>query len=203
MSEVGIKDDEIAVEQANALDEIIDISTILPIVILLSACSTSYIPVTDQSTNYDFSTITTYNIVGDKELKNPLISDIDRVRIDKGINTTLQSRGKVQTTQSKAGVLISYFIVTKDKVKFNSMYTGGYYGNSGCYRCASNIGVTHISTRDYVEGTIVVDIIDNSSKQSIWRSTLVKPLKEYETSKERDLAIQQSVEVMFKNLPLS
>ena len=62
----------------------------------------------------------TYNIVGDSELKNPLISDMDRVRIDNGINTTLQSKGKVQITESKADVLISYFIVTKDKVKINS-----------------------------------------------------------------------------------
>lgn len=176
---------------------------ILPIVLLLGACSTSYTPVNDQATNYDFSSINTYNIIGDDELKNPFISDIDRVRIDNSIDSTLQGKGKSQTTQSKADVLISYFVVTKDKVKVSGSYSGGYYGHNGCYRCVSGVSVNHINTRDYVEGTIIVDVIDQTSKQSVWRSTLVKPLKDYDTSVERDQAIQLSVESMFKNLPLS
>jgi len=175
----------------------------LPIVFLLGACSSSYTPITDQSTNYDFASISTYNIVGDDELKNPLISDMDRVRIDKSIFITLQGKGKTQTTQTNADVLISYFVVTKDKVKVSGSYSGGYYGHSGCYRCVSGVGVTHINTRDYVEGTIVVDVIDNTSKQSVWRSTLIKPLKDFDSSAERDQAVQLSVESMFKDLPLS
>lgn len=176
---------------------------VLPIVLLVGACSTSYTPVTDQANNYDFSSINTYHIVGDDKLKNPLISDMDRTRIDKGIFTSMQSKGKTQTTQAKADVLISYFVVTKDKVKVSSSYSGGYYGHSGCYRCVSGVGVTHVNTKNYIEGTIVVDVIDNTSKQSVWRSTLIKPLKDYDSSIERDQAVQLSVESMFKDLPLS
>lgn len=176
---------------------------IVPAILLLGACSTSYTPVTDQASNYDFASITSYSIVGDDEIRNPMISDMDRTRIDNSINHTLQNKGKSDSTEAKADVLISYFIVTKDKVKVTGSYSGGYYGNSGCYRCASGVGLTHINTRDYVEGTIVVDVIDNSTKQSIWRSTLTKPLKDYDNSAERDQAIQQSVQNMFKDLPLS
>lgn len=78
--------------------------------------------------------------------------------------------------QSKTDILISYFIVTKDKIKINASYSDGHYGQ-GCYRCGYGYGGggSHVSTRDYVEGTLVMDNIDNDTKLNVYRSTLTKP----------------------------
>ena len=172
----------------------------LPLVLLLGACSSNYVPETDQSSSYDFSKIETYSVIGDEQLKNPMFSDIDRARFDAAIDISMQQHNIEEVSPEKADVLVSYFVVTKDKVKVNSSYSGGYA--SSCYRCGNGYGggVTHISTRNYVEGTLVLDIIDNDSKLSIYRSTLTKPLKSYETAEERQQAMNKAVSDMMQSL---
>jgi hypothetical protein len=169
-------------------------------VLLLGACSSSYVPETDQSSSYDFSTVQTYNVIGDQQLKNPMFSDIDRERFDAAIDISMQQRNVEEVSGEKADVLVSYFVVTKDKVKVNSSYSGGYASN--CYRCGYGGGVSHINTRNYVEGTLVVDIIDNDTNKSVYRSTLTKPLKSYETAQEREQAINKVVSDMMQQLPI-
>ena len=173
-------------------------------VLLLGACSTVYTPESDKSMNYDFATVKSYHVIGDQQLKNPMFSDIDRSRLETAIDSEMQQRGKFEVGVDKADILVSYFVVTKDKVKVNSSYSGGYYGG-GCYRCGYGYGggVSNISTRNYVEGTLVVDIIDNETKLSVYRSTLTKPLKSYDTVQEREQAINKVISDMIKPLPFS
>jgi len=175
---------------------------VLSSVFLLGACSTNYVPETDQSSSYDFSKVETYSVIGDEQLKNPMFSDIDRERFEAAIDISMEQRNVEEVNPDKADVLVSYFVVTKDKVKVNSTYSGGYA--SSCYRCgyAYGGGVSHISTRNYVEGTLVVDIIDNNTERSVYRSTLTKPLKSYETTKEREQAINKAVKDMMEKLPV-
>ncbi len=177
---------------------------VVPMVLLLGACSTTYTPETDKSSTYDFASVKSYHVIGDQQLKNPMFSDIDRNRLETAIDDQMKQRGKLEVEQSKADILVSYFIVTKDKVKVNTSSSGGYYGH-GCYRCGYGygVGVTHVSTRDYVEGTLVVDIIDNDSQQSVYRSVLTKPIKSFDTAQEREQAINKMVSDMIKPLPVS
>ncbi|KGJ89774.1 DUF4136 domain-containing protein [Colwellia psychrerythraea] len=172
----------------------------LPLVLLLGACSSNYVPETDQSSTYDFSKIETYSVIGDEQLKNPMFSDIDRERFDAAIDISMQQHSIEEVSVEQADVLVSYFVVTKDKVKVSS--NGGYASN--CYRCGYSYGggVTHISSRNYVEGTLVFDIVDNKTNHSVYRSTLTKPLKSYETAEERQQAINKVVSDMMQKLQL-
>jgi hypothetical protein len=177
---------------------------IIPIVLLLGACSTTYTPEVDKNSSYDFASVKSYHVVGDQQLKNPMFSDIDRGRLEIAIDNQMNNKGKSEVAQDKADVLVSYFIVTKDKVKVNTHHSAGYYGG-GCYRCGYGYGggVTHVSTRDYVEGTLVMDIIDNDTKQSVYRSILTKPLSSFDTVQEREEAINKTVKDMIALLPVS
>lgn len=175
---------------------------VLSTALLLSACSTNYTPESDQSSQYDFSSIKTYSVIGDEQYKNPMFSDIDRVRFDSAIDDSMQQRGKFKVSESEADVLVSYFVVTKDKIKINSTYSGGYYGH-GYGHSGYGGSISNISTRNYVEGTLVLDVIDNKTKQSVYRSTLVKPIKSYDSIEERKQAINTVVNKMFKALPIS
>ncbi len=170
-------------------------------VLLLGACSTNYVPETDQSSSYNFANVDTYSVIGDEQLKNPMFSDIGRKRFDAAIDISMQQRNVEEVSADKADVLVSYFVVTKGKIKVNSTYSAGY---SSCYRCgyAYGGGATHINTRNYVEGTLVVDIIDNDTNRSVYRSTLTKPLKSYETAQEREQAINKVVKDMMEKLPV-
>lgn len=175
----------------------------LPLILLLGACSSNYVPETDKSSSYNFSTVKTYSVIGDEQLKNPMFSDIDRERFDAAIDISMKQHNVKEVSPEQADVLVSYFVVTKDKVKVNASTNAAY--SWSCYRCGYGYGggVTHINTRNYVEGTLVVDIIDNKSNRSVYRSTLTKPLKSYETVQEREQAINQAVSDMMQKLPLS
>ncbi len=170
---------------------------ILPVILVLGACSTTYTPETDQSSDYNFSTAKTFNVVGDDKLKNPMISDINRSRIDSALITSLTKQGKTAVNKNSADVLISYFIVTKDKVKVTSSYSGRY----GRYGVHGYGGLSGIDARDYVEGTLIIDVIDNESQKTIWRSTLTKSLKSYGNAAERELAINNAVSSMMESFP--
>ena len=169
-------------------------------VLLLGACSSSYVPDTDQSSSYDFSSVDTYSVIGDEQLKNPMFSDIDRERFDAAIDISMQQHSVEEVSADKADVLVSYFVVTKDKVKVSASYNAGYA--SSCYRCGYGGGVSHVNTRHYVEGTLVVDIIDSETNKSVYRSTLVKPLKSFDTAQEREQAINKVVSDMMEKLPV-
>lgn len=170
---------------------------ILPVILVLGACSTTSTPETDQSNDYNFSKAKTFNVVGDTKFKNPMISDINRSRIDSALISSLIKQGKTEANINSADVLISYFIVTKDKVKVSSNYSGSY----GRYSRYGIGGVSHIDARDYVEGTLVIDVIDNESQKTIWRSTLTKSLKSYDNSTERQSAINNAVSSMMESFP--
>ena len=163
----------------------------------MGACSTTYTPETDQSSSYDFSTVKTFSVKGDDHHNASLMSDINRERINIAVTAALTTQGKQEVNIKSADILISYFIVTKDKIKVNSNYNGSY-GRFGYY---GRVGVSHVDVRNYVEGTLVIDVIDNESQKIVWRSSLTKPLKHYQNNQERDDAVKKAVNSMIAQLP--
>ncbi|MFD2167554.1 DUF4136 domain-containing protein [Thalassotalea euphylliae] len=169
----------------------------LPLALIVSACSTTYAPKTDYSNSYNFAEVDSFAVIGDEHIKNPLLSDIDRSRLNNAIEDSLEQAGIEEASENEADVLVSYFVVTKDKTKVYSTHTGGYYGRYG-YSAADS---QQIHTRNYVEGTLIVDVIDRESMQSVWRSTLQKPIKHYDNTAEREAAINQAISSMMSTMP--
>ena len=172
---------------------------LLPVVLILGACSTTHTPTTDQVSNYEFNGLKTYALIGDKNLRNPLVSDIDRERIDNAINNALTAQGINAVDQETADITVSYYIVTKDKVRSYSHYGAT---RSACYSCGPRTTVIQTNTRSYVEGTLVLDVFDNKAEKSVWRSSLTKTLKKANSPEERDQAINEVVSAMLAELPL-
>ncbi|OUS31348.1 hypothetical protein A9Q98_02785 [Thalassotalea sp. 42_200_T64] len=175
---------------------------ILPFVVLLSACGTTYQAESDYNSAYNFKAVQSFHVIGDERLNNPLLSDMDRDRINVAIAESLSAQGKQLDNNQSADVLVEYFVITKDKTRVYSTPAAGY---SNCYRCGYGYGagMSNISTRDYVEGTIIVDVIDTDTKKTIWRSTLSKKLQDFDNATERNEAIKLAVNAIFKEFPAS
>ena len=173
---------------------------ILPFLMLLSACTTTLNAETDYSVDYDFNAIKSYHIVGDAAAENPMLSDINRDRLNKAIAENLNGKGLASADQSSADVSIQYFVFTKDKTKVTTMPTTVV---ANCYRCRYHaIGTAStVDVRQYTEGTLIVDVIDNKTTKTIWRSSLSKKMKNYDNAKERDEAVKISVEAIFREFP--
>lgn len=168
----------------------------------ITGCSTSPAANTDRNTDYDLSKVESYYIIGDENIKNPMISDIDRNRFNKAIDNEFSLNGLVNADNEAADVHVRYFVVTKDKVRVTSTGQSGYYGNNLRYGRAYgyNYAGPNLNTKKYTEGTFVIDIIDNKSNETVWRSTLVKPMKKYETAEEREQAVIDLINIMFVEL---
>ena len=177
------------------------------LVILLSitffaGCTTAPTAMTDRNEEYDFMAVKSYFIVGDKNLKNPMISDIDRSRFNEAISNEFNLRGLVSTDEKSADILINYFVVTKDKMKVTSSGHSGYYGTSSRYGRAYGYGygVPNVNAKNYTQGTFVIDVIDAKTHKAVWRSTLVKPVKNYDSIEERKQAVTDLINTMFADL---
>ena len=120
-----------------------------------------------------------------------MFSDIDRERFHEAIEKELDHRGLNLTEQKLADVLVSYFVVTKDKTK---IYANGY---NPTFATRNLYGYSHINTKNYTQGTLVIDLIDNKTKKTVWRSSLTKPVKNYRSSEEKEKAISTLISSMF------
>ena len=173
-------------------------TVLVTLTIILSACSSSYQPSTDKNVTYPFDEVSSYYIKGDQGQENIMLSDIDRQRFDASIGRELLAYGLTPKTSNDADIIVSYFLVTKDKTKAYANGHSPYYAYNSRYGHAVgySYGFPTINTKNYTEGTFVIDLIDNKSQQTVWRSTLKKSLKSYETPAEKDQAINELIEAM-------
>lgn len=168
----------------------------------VAGCTTAPTANSDRNEEYNFKAVKSYFIVGDKDLKNPMISDIDRSRFNDAISKELQLKGLVATDEKSADILISYFVVTKDKMKVNSTGHSAYYGRSsrGGSAFGYGYGGPNIHAKNYTEGTFVVDVIDTNTKETVWRSTLVKKVKNHDSIEQRKQAVTELFQTIFADL---
>ncbi|UMB55368.1 DUF4136 domain-containing protein [Lutibacter sp. A64] len=134
----------------------------LPLVLLFLVASCSSVKVTsDYDTSTDFSKYKTFAFYK-KGIDKVEISDLDKRRILKAIESELLAKGF--TKSENPDILVNIFTKARQKVDVysnNSMHIGWhpwYYG--------PNYGM-HISK--YTEGTLFVDLIDADKKELVWQ----------------------------------
>jgi hypothetical protein len=166
---------------------------ILFIASLLAACASGPPkPTVDFKSGYNFMAvkkIAMYRESGQVSGDNPLqLSDIQRGRIDTALTYALGNRGFQFTDDaSQADLLLSWHLVTQHKTDVRTYETpaygmgyGGYgrynrYSSYNCWSCAPTR--TEVMVQNYTQGTFIVDMIDPTMKQSVWRGVTQSRLK--------------------------
>ena len=124
---------------------------------ILSSCATVNVK-TDYDSHTDFSKYKTFAFYK-KGIDKAKISDIDKRRILRAIETNLKAKGmKLSKTPD---VLVSIFAKSEKHVDVYNNYNGWYpyYYNSYWRNNISN----------YTEGTLFIDLIDAKEKTLIWQ----------------------------------
>ena len=121
---------------------------------------------------------------GDPRVDN----DIIQARIKAGVDAALQSKGYRPADPSTATLLVQYHIGLQNKQDTSVDTFGGGMGPAGVacgirgciggfgwgmYGPPMDIDVRHT---DYVEGTVMLDLIDRASGKLAWRATSTKRL---------------------------
>ena len=151
----------------------------------------------DYDSAVDFSAYRTYawlpvdqEITGDQRVDNALV---DR-RIRTAVEARLRSQGYTTPVNGKPDFYVAYRVAVKDRMRGSS--TQRYIGD---FAYGTHTTITDI--QPYNEGDLVVDVVDASSKQLVWRSYAQGEVSPGMTPDERDKRINQVVDAMFSHFP--
>ena len=113
-----------------------------------------------------------------------LDNSLVRKRLEQMVGEQLSVKGLQQvSTGDKPDLLVHYWIGMKDKQRVES--TGpavGVYGGRGPYGYGA--GYSGVTTYEYTEGTLIVDLVTPASNELVWRASMVGTLTD---SKEKNL----------------
>jgi len=165
------------------------------LILFLAACTSSPPkPNVDSKPGYDFLQVTKigfYKDSGEVSGDNPLqLSDMQRNRINNALELALSNKGfQFVDDVSQADLLLSWHLATQNKTDVRTYQSPSYgmsagYGRYGgynrysaynCWSCSPTR--TEVSVQNYTQGTFIVDMIDPTLRQSVWRGVTQSRLK--------------------------
>jgi hypothetical protein len=123
-------------------------------------------------------------------VNNPLL----REHVESAVDAELAGRGYRRLTSGNPDFWIRFQIVAAEKVDVtvtdNYNYRGYGYGYGPNY-----------SSQEYMEGTVVIDVLDGDSNQVIWRGWLTRNLSDDPRPEEMQYYVQRSVTRILKEFP--
>jgi hypothetical protein len=162
----------------------------------------------DYDRDTDFSQIKTYSFAGWEKDSDEILNDFDKERITKALRNEFTSRG-LSYVESDSDVEITLYVVINKKTSTTAYttYTGGmgyYGGRRGWGRGYGGVGMSTASTNynesDYLEGTFVVNMFDENSKNLLWEGIITTVVKE--KLEKREKSIPKKIKKLMKAYPV-
>lgn len=150
----------------------------------------------DKTTN--FSKFKTYTWVPGIPARNPLVSQM----ITESVDRELVSRG---LTRKEAGGDIE--ILFTAATEFDLQVPSGNYGNAAVLSVQTGIA-TRGQAYDVRKGTVLVDMLETSTKNIIWRGSAQETLTQSPTgdmakdAQKVEKLVKRAVEKMFRKYPI-
>lgn len=153
---------------------------------------------------FDFNTLKTYKFLGWQQESGRLVNDFDKRRIYDALQYEFDRRGMTYVEEGAVDAAVSLFVVLDKKTSVTAYnnYYGGYYG--GYYRPGWGYGMgmstTNYVESDYIEGTLVVDLFDERSKDQVWQGVLSGVVEENPNKREK--AISKNISYLMQKYPV-
>jgi len=142
----------------------------------------------------DFAKFKTYAFKDGTKVGDPLIDK----RIVTALETELAAKGLTKN-DTKPDLVVVYHVAF-DKQKDITAYNTGGYGGYG-YRWGGGWGTTDVRVNEILVGTMVVDMVDASKQEMVWRGMGVKEVDTQAKPEKRDKSINSAVQKILKNYP--
>lgn len=133
---------------------------------------------TDYDKTADFNSFKTYSFYEWKEESDQLLTNFDKERIKNSVGEELEARGYT-FKEGEADLTVSLFVVLEQKTSrtaYTNHYGGGYYGYDdwdygygGSWGGGIGTSSTTYTETDYIDGTLVIDIFDTSTRKIVWQ----------------------------------
>jgi hypothetical protein len=165
---------------------------------LFAGCGSSIELSNDYDQQIDFSQYKTFQWVPSKNPSNTLLEQ----RIKNAVIDQLTQKGMTPTV-TDPDVYAIYHGGTKDKVDIQSYgYSYGGYGRyGGVYGGPYGANSGGISTYNYTEGTLIIDLIDASTKELAWRGSGTDVLADNPTPEQLTQNVNKAVAAILSQYP--
>lgn len=175
---------------------------ILPILFIFLVVSCSSVNVSsDYEKSTDFSNYKTYAFYK-KGIDKVEISDLDKRRILRAIESEMNAKGLVKS--ENPDLLVSIFTKSKEKV---DVYSNNYYGwypyyygyGYGSYGMGYGFGYNNVSTS--TQGTLFIDLIDAHKKELAWQGIGTGVLSSSKNIEKKEARINEFVSQIMTAYP--
>jgi hypothetical protein len=147
--------------------------------------------ITDFDPSAEFSAFRTFAFTGltDRDQGGVLDNSLLRKRIEEIVGQQLIAKGLRQVgVEDPSDLLVHFWVGVKDKQRVESTgMAGGAYGGmygrgagypyGGMYGSGAGYYGGGVTTYQYEEGTLIVDLAESSKKELVWRATIVAILR--------------------------
>ena len=180
------------------------IFTALIMTLFLSSC-TSVQVLSDYDTNANFKEYKSYAFYK-TGIDKAQISDLDKKRILRAIETEMQNKGFVKS--ENPDILVSMFTKEREQVDIYNNYwaSGGfgwgwnpYFWGGGFGPGLGWGGSNNLSTR--TEGSLYIDLIDAKNKELVWQGRGVGTLGNIKNMEKKEIRIKEFVLEILKTYP--
>jgi hypothetical protein len=173
------------------------------IVMLIAAVASSCAPSIKVSADYDrsvnFSAYKTFAMYDVKASSN--VNKLNQDRIEKYIRMEMTKRGYVES-KVNPDLRVNAVTVLKNRRGISastSYYGGGFYRPYGVWGAPVS-GYTSVSTYDYKDGSLVIDVIDSKINKMVWTGSAVAEI--YNSPKNPEEAISTTVTKIMAGYPI-
>jgi len=175
--------------------------------LLIVGCTTQPYVSTDYEISYNFAALKTFSVKETRSdsKENILISPFTLSHIHTLLNTELSKHYQVAHGDTLPDFYVSYHVVMEEKLDpraYDDLYGYGFWGRG--YRYPSPL-FYHPGNplQVYNQGSLIIDMVDAKTQQSIWRGVSEKRLnKGLSPQKQREILTSALQEVLAQFPPV-
>jgi len=186
---------------------------ILAIFALLASCGS--VQVTNKwDKSVDFKKFFTFSMYPWDKQNDTLINTYEKDVITKAVIAEMQGRG-YKLVEKGGDLIVSTFVTLENKTDYQAYtnhyggYAGygggwGYYGSPWAYGYGwgpGYYGSTTITSIDYVQGTLIIDMFEMDGKKLIWQGMGVGTVDDNPAKDDRNLP--KTISHIFRRFPIA
>ena len=178
--------------------------------VMSTACSSVQV-ITDYDTSANFRDYESFEIAsvnGDLP-DEPLVNELNLNRVKRAIVNEMLARGYEEKAQGEGDLSVNIYIKVETIPQSTMVYNGPYFPYYGRFRLYRHWGYydyygvnwvySDVQTRNYKEGTLVVDLVDVKNSKLVWHGVATSTLGTFKKNPEPK--INETISRMFKSYP--
>ncbi len=187
------------------------LAVLLGAVAFVSGCASTPV-LTDFDPSQSFTDYRSFAWMGDDPMTvtgdrgpNPMVAS----RLKKAVRETLEQKGfTFVTDRSNADFIVAYTVGARDKLEIRERETMDFYGPH--WRWGYDyFGIIHptgfprteVTTRQYAEGSLAIDIFDRARRSPVWHGSASKRLTRAELQGQSAESTRVAVQTILAGFP--